>query len=83
MPAPGTAVHWPPPGEAEYSAEDVQSAAKSGPSPEHRAQTANTRWPAVSSAVTRRPFVLIRVQDWPPSWVAHSCGPKAQPSLVL
>ena len=83
MPAPGTADHWSLPGEAEYRAEEVQSAAKSGPPPEHCAHTANTRWPAVSSAVTRSPWVSIRVQDWPPSWVAHSCGPKAQPSLVL
>ena len=82
-PAPGTAAHWSLPGEAEYSDEDVQPAAKSGPVPEHCAHTAKTRWPAASSAVTRSPWVLIRVQCSPPSWVAHSCGPKAQPSLVL
>ena len=82
-PAPGTGAHWSPPGEAEYRAEDAQSAAKSAPPPEHCAQTAKTRWPAVSSAVTRRPWVSIRVQVLPASWVAQSCGPKAQPSLVL
>ncbi len=83
MPAPGTAAHWSLPGEAEYRAEDAQSAAKSAPVPEHCAQTAKTRWPAASSAVTRRPWVSICVQLRPLSWVAQSCGPNAQPSLVL
>ena len=46
-----------------------------------RAQTANTRRPLASSAVTRRPPVAIWVQLRPALWVAHSCGPNAQPSL--
>ncbi len=59
----------------------VQCDAKPGPVPVQRAQTANTRWPLASSAVTRQPPVWIRVHVLPASWVAHSCGPNAQPSL--
>jgi len=61
----------------------VQCDAKSGPVPVQRAHTANTCCPRVSSAVTRRPPVGIWVHVWPPSWVAHSCGPNAQPSLSV
>jgi hypothetical protein len=59
----------------------VQRDAKSAPVPVQRAQTANTRRPLASSAVTRRPPVAIWVQVRPALWVAHSCGPNAQPSL--
>ena len=81
--APGTGAHRLLPGAAEYSVCPVQPAAQLAPVPEHRAQTAKTRWPAVSSAVTRNPPVLICCQLRPPLWVAHNCGPNAHPSLVL
>ena len=80
--APGTGDHWLLPGAAEYSVCPVQPAAQLAPVPVHCAHTAKTRWPAVSSAVTRSPPVLICCQLCPPSWVAHSSGPNAHPSLV-
>src|SRR5260370_1161599 len=61
----------------------VQLAAKSGPVPVHRANTANASLPTVSRLVTRIPPVPICVQCWPPSRVAHSSGPKAHPYFVL
>jgi hypothetical protein len=81
VPAPGTGDHWSLPGAAEYRPADVQPAAHAPPVPVHRAQTANTRRPAVSSASTRSPPVLTWLQAWPPSWVAHRPGPNAHPSV--
>ncbi len=61
-------MHWP---------------ANAGPVPEHDANNANARLPTVSRSVTRSPWVSIRVQCSPPSWVANRSGPNAHPSLRL
>src|SRR5215471_4270012 len=70
-----------PPAGLEYTVKLAQRDAKPAPVPAQRAQTANTRRPLASSAVTRRPPVAICVQVRPALWVAHNCGPNAQPSL--
>ena len=61
-------MHWP---------------ANAAPVPVQEANSANARWPTVSRSVTRRPLVATWAQVWPPSWVANSSGPNAQPSSPL
>src|SRR5215472_8307143 len=79
--APATGFHASMPAGLEWTTKVVQREAKPAPVPAHCAQTENTCWPLASRAVTRQPWVGICVHVCPPSWVAHSCGPKAQPSL--
>ncbi len=47
------------------------------------ANSANARPPTVSRSVTRSPSVATWAQVCPPSCVAYSCGPNAQPSAPL
>src|SRR5262249_24842581 len=76
---PGTGAHELVPAEVEYRENLVQPAAKFGPVPVHRAQTAKARPSTVSRLVTRMPCIATFAQDRPPSWVAYNCGPNAQP----
>src|SRR5215471_7614963 len=76
-----TGFHASVPAGLEWTANSVQREAKPAPVPAQCAQTENTCWPLASRAVTRQLWVGICVHVCPPSWVAHSCGPKAQPSL--
>ena len=71
------------PAAAVSSVNRLQSAAKSVPTPWHRAHTAST-WPStVSRSVTRTPDGSPTwAQDAPPSSVTHSCGAERE-ALVL
>jgi hypothetical protein len=68
-----------PPAAEEYSEKLVQLAAYWPPLPVQPANSAKARAPAVSRSVTRSPAGLWSVQCAPPSVVAHSDGPYAQP----
>src|SRR5690348_14753066 len=76
---PATGVHASWPAGLEYREKLVQPAAKSAPVPAQRAQIANATPLTVSRPVTRIPWVGIRCQVRPLSWVAYNCGPNAHP----
>src|ERR1019366_894938 len=79
---PGTGSHWSLPAADEYSEKLSQCAPYAAPSPPQLARSAKARLPAVSRPVTLSPEVCS-CRQWPPlSWLTHSCGPKAQPSLL-
>src|ERR1700690_332741 len=77
---PGTGPQSLPAAGEDHRAKDPHPAAKPDPVPvQSWPSTANASLPTVSRLSTRSEPVEIFAQDWPPSWVAHSSGPKAHP----